>query len=1069
MAVTVSVLLVGCPPPETLIPCAETRTHREGQPCGPCGLDGLTCVDGTWTCSGDTECGLGDRCESNADCSAGTCYFGRCAPPGMAFVNAGTFLMGSPAGEFGRVEGEDLHPVRLTRHYFMDVHEVTQSAFVELMGFNPSYFPSCGEACPVDNLRWVEALAYANARSEAEGLPPCYDLSRCRGAPGNNFACDPPIAMDLDCAGYRLPTEAEWEYAYRAGTTTAFYNGDPQTYETCDQPVLREIARFCGNCSSDRGETFDCSMGGLRPDQPTDCGPTSVGSYAPNGWGLHDMSGNVAEMVWDTRGEYEEFGEDPLGPDQDGWVMVRGAAFCGHMARLRAADRKFTTWTTAAPGNGLRLVRTYRAAAVEERLNDHLCDNGCGGCFPIAPAAGTPCGPCGLDRYVCDGTRSVVCDGATSGCAYGTTCDSDADCEAGACVNDHCVPDSFVYVPAGYFAMGSGPGELGRDADEPRHDVVLERPFMMQRHEVTQAAWRALMGNSPSFFRACGDDCPVEMINRDDALAFANAMSRTQGLTECYDLSGCTGTPGESYVCPPAITFDPECPGFRLPTESEWEYAYRAATSTTFHNGTPTTGALCAQPLLFEIAQFCGNCAMDYPGTHDCSMFGGFANCGTAPVESHAPNAWGLYDMSGNVSEIVWDVFGEYPDFARNPLGPADEGQEQVVRGGGFCGHMARLRAADRKAISRRARLFDVGLRLVRTLPPDGSGPVCRNGCGGCRPITPPIGSPCGPCLADTYVCDGTDGARCSGATADCTLGLPCSTDSDCRSSVCHHGWCTAPGFAYVPPGSFLMGSPPSEPLRNANEQQHPVTLTYGFLMMEHEVTQGELASVLGVNPSFFVSCGADCPAENVTWLEALAYANGLSRLHGLPECYDLTSCTGAPGGVFGCPFDLSFDLDCAGYRLPTEAEWEYAYRAGTSTAFYAGDPSGAARCEQPLLMDHAQFCGNCSVTYEGAFDCSATGGFVDCGTVAAGSRMPNPWGLYDMNGNVGELVWDVLADYPESAVDPVGPPHSGQSNIARGGGFCAHMARLRAADRRGLTRIARFPDVGLRLVRTVR
>ncbi|MBZ0120819.1 MAG: formylglycine-generating enzyme family protein [Sandaracinaceae bacterium] len=296
-------------------------------------------------------------------CRTGTCYFGRCAPTGWAFVPAGDFMMGSPTTEWGRVAAEEpLHHVTLTRDFLVSTHEVTQREFTTLMGFNPSFFTNCGDDCPVDQVRWVVALAYANALSRSEGLPECYDLSACTGVPGPAFRCTPPLTMSLDCLGYRLPTEAEWEYAYRAGTNTMFYNGDPERYTNCDQPLLQEIAQFCGNCSVTYGQVFDCSMSGLRPSQPTDCGPTAVMLRAPNAWGIYDMSGNIQELVWDTRGPYEGDAVDPTGPsEQTGYVRKRGAGFCGHMARLRAADRKFTTWTDGPVAQGFRLVRTVPA------------------------------------------------------------------------------------------------------------------------------------------------------------------------------------------------------------------------------------------------------------------------------------------------------------------------------------------------------------------------------------------------------------------------------------------------------------------------------------------------------------------------------------------------------------------------------------------------------------------------------------------------------------------------------------------------------------------------------------
>ncbi|MDH5492188.1 MAG: SUMF1/EgtB/PvdO family nonheme iron enzyme, partial [Myxococcales bacterium] len=622
--------------------CEATFTAWAGAACGPCALDTLRCVDGALVCDGATDCSYGDACTDSDACDQGICTEGRCAPEGMAFIPGGTFLMGSPPFELGRIDSEPEHPVRLSRHYFMDRTETTQADFERLMGFQPSHFTACGPDCPAENMLWLEALSYANARSAAEGLPPCYDLTACRGAPGTGyFQCDPPIAVDLDCRGYRLPTEAEWEHAYRAETRTAYYNGSTESFDTCQQPLLEEIARFCGNCSASYGQPYDCSMGGARPDQPTDCGPGPVGGYAPNPWGLYDMSGNIAEMVWDAHGPYERYAIDPIGPPQDGYAMLRGAGFCGHMARLRASDRKFTTWTAAHPSRGFRLVRSYREAAAGETVGDDVCDNGCGGCGPLPASPGTPCGPCGADRYVCTSEESTECSGNTTGCEFGSPCAADAECVGGHCSNGHCAPGGFEYIPSGLFQMGSPGSEPLRDVDELYHDVGLRRPYLMQSHEVTREQWHSLIGVHRGSFEACGTDCPIETVNRWDAMIYANTQSRIWGLPECYDLSACDGEPGSTLVCPVGIGFDVACEGFRLPTEAEWERAYRAGTETIFYNGTTSPAARCDQPLLLEIAHFCGNCDAPYPRGIDCSATGGFANCGPGPVGRFAPNAWG--------------------------------------------------------------------------------------------------------------------------------------------------------------------------------------------------------------------------------------------------------------------------------------------------------------------------------------------------------------------------------------------------------------------------------------------
>ncbi|WP_230467766.1 formylglycine-generating enzyme family protein [Lujinxingia vulgaris] len=1074
-----------CSPLDSEINVCDGEGSLAAQPgdgCGPCGLDSLVCgEDGSLVCDGETRCEIGEVCESDSECGDYVCHAGRCAPEGMSFVPAGAFEMGSPLGEIGRIDGETLHEVAISRHFLMDTTEVTQGEWQALMGYNPSFFPWCGESCPVDSVNWLESLAYANARSEAEGLETCYDLSSCVREPGNRFSCDiEAIDLDLDCSGYRLPTEAEWEYAYRAGTTTAYYTGNPSSRVTCEQPELDDTAQYCGNCLTDQSPSYDCSSDGLRPHMPAACGPAPVASRDPNPWGLFDMSGNVTEFVWDAKGPYPEFAIDPTGPEPNGRIGIRGSNFCGHQARLRAADRKFTTPTYADAVNGVRLVRTLRKADEDEFSLDSFYDNGCGGLEPISPRPGSPCGPCGLDSYTCEGTDSVVCSGSTE-CDLGAPCQSDADCGGLTCTAGSCTPEGMAYLPPGDFFMGSPGSELGRSNDEGLHRVGLSRHVFLQTTEVTQGEWEEVMGYNPSYFTGCGDDCPVESITWLDALAFANAYSEAQNLPPCYDLSECTGVPGDGLRCPAEnLQSALDCEGYRLPTEAEWEYAYRAGTSTTYYNGDPDDRTACEQPLLEEIANFCGNCSVDYEQTFDCSGEGSRphlpTDCGTRPVASFEPNPWGLFDMAGNVDEYVWDAADAYPAFALDPTGPEPTGTVGI-RGSNFCGYQSVLRAADRNFASWTRAASSSGLRLARTWRKATEeefslDEICNNGCGGCVPLDAPPGTPCGPCGADAYVCDGEDATVCDGQTV-CNPGQFCSSDSDCPGSNCSNGHCAPPGFVYVPEGEFTMGSPVSEPSREDLEEQHQVTLTRPFLMQATEVSQGQWRRLMGNNPSTFRLCGDDCPVETVTWLDALAYANALSEAQNLETCYDLSDCTGSPGNRLSCTVQAAnLDPDCKGWRLPTEAEWEYAYRAGTSSMFYTGDAQTNALCDQPLLDDTANYCGNCTVEYAGAYDCSGGGDrphmLPSCGPKPGGQHEPNPWGLFDMAGNVAELVWDAYGPYPAQSTDPYGAEHDGTASVVRGAGFCGHLARLRAADRVTTRWITSKFDMGFRVVRTL-
>ena len=268
-------------------------------------------------------------------------------------------------------------------------------------------------------------------------------------------------------------------------------------------------------------------------------------------------------------------------------------------------------------------------------------------------------------------------------------------------------------------------------------------------------------------------------------------------------------------------------------------------------------------------------------------------------------------------------------------------------------------------------------------------------------------------------------------------------------------------GFVYIAPGTFMMGSPGSEEGRDDDETQHSVTLTRGFYLQTTEVTQGEWQRVMGSNPSYFTSCGSDCPVDQVSWLDAVGYANALSRAEGLSECYDSSGNVRGGGSIY----------TCAGYRLPTEAEWEYAARAGTSTTTYAGAMRILGLNNATVLSDIAWYGGNSGVSYAGGYDCS---GFEDravpsaptCGPHQVGTQDPNAWGLYDTLGNVWEWTHDWYGDYASNSTDPAGASN-GSYRIFRGGSWINWARRVRAADRNAGTPDSRLNFVGFRLARS--
>jgi len=265
----------------------------------------------------------------------------------------------------------------------------------------------------------------------------------------------------------------------------------------------------------------------------------------------------------------------------------------------------------------------------------------------------------------------------------------------------------------------------------------------------------------------------------------------------------------------------------------------------------------------------------------------------------------------------------------------------------------------------------------------------------------------------------------------------------------------TSLDFIALPPGTFTMGSPTDEPGRFDRETPHVVTLTQGFYLQATELTQAQWEALMRNNPAHG-SGVPHAPIEQVSWLDAIACANALSEAQGLAPAYDLSGCSGEPGtDSFFCSSVTFSDgattpYACTGWRLPTEAEWEYAYRAGTQTAFPTGPITQTTEAD-PLLDQLAWNIHNSG----------------DATHIVA-TRRPNPWGLYDMAGNVWEWVADGYGDYPDAPVtDPFVPFDEG-NRVTRGGSFGAGGPQsARAAYRNSGEAGFRDRHVGFRLARS--
>ena len=474
-----------------------------------------------------------------------------------------------------------------------------------------------------------------------------------------------------------------------------------------------------------------------------------------------------------------------------------------------------------------------------------------------------------------------------------------------------------VLIPAGTFMRGSPSSEKGRYDNETQHKVTITKPFYIGKYEVTQEQWEAVMGERTRS-RTKGAKLPVTDVSWEDCMDFIKKLnSKTNGV-------------------------------YGLPTEAEWEYACRAGTTTAYSFGDSLTKS--------------------------DANYGDGTLGHTKTVGSYKPNAFGLYDMHGNVSEWCADWKEEYPSgSATDPIG-VRMGIYRVLRGGSFDGNGLSARSSYRFSSSRPSnRDDDLGFRLART--------------------------------TDNQLVVPFTEIKAKDIQKEVAKSLKKEVDEkeDLGKGIKLE-------MVLIPAGKFKMGSPKSEKYNKDNELQHEVTLTKSFYLGKYEVTQDQWEAVTGNSPSQIK--GKMLPVTGVSWEDCQEFIEKLN-----------TKTTG-------------------GYRLPTEAEWEYACRAGTTTAYSFGD----------------------SITiYDARFNSSSL--------KAVGSYKPNAFGLYDMHGNVMEWCEDWFGNYPAGAViDPKGPATFGKVRVLRGGSYynLVHFSDARSAARDyDKTTNGRNSIYGFRLART--
>ncbi|WP_417385404.1 SUMF1/EgtB/PvdO family nonheme iron enzyme [Gimesia sp.] len=577
---------------------------------------------------------------------------------GMKFrlLPPGEFLMGSTADEIKAMEkwvsgNQELeeklssevpqHKVILTNPIYASETEVTQAQYEQVMGTNPSHFSATGKGkdavagldtsnYPVDAVSWRDAADFCTKLSQQEKLKPFYFRSGATFTP-------------LDGIGYRLPTEAEWEYACRGGTTTRFWSGDK------DEDLI--TAGWFSSNSNDHTH--------------------AVGKLKANPFGLYDVHGNVREWVQDSWEpsfyEKDEVAVNPSNPfTQKKDQVFRGGNWEVSWFGCRAAGR-YSAHPAASSKFGFRVVLPVEA--VKESLQQkNVSSTGkvTKGRSDDAPSAA-------IAPF--DSSQAKAHQQAWAK-YLGVPVEQEVELPGGEKI-------SFMLIPPGEFMMGSGKqekdeylaeAEAAKDTwsiksiqtEFPQQHIKITKPFYLGKFEVTQAQWKSVMGSNPSKFNKNLQN-PVDTVSWDDIDQF---LVKSNTVTASQSFS------------------------FTLPTQAQWEFACRAGGTTAWHDTE-------SEADLAQVAWHKGNALGQ-----------------THPVGQLHPNAFGLYDMHGNVLEWCSDFhLLEVAQTAvkLDPVGPTT-GKQRIRRGGHIFAEPRHCRAAYKAWFTPDGRQDFGGFRLAMTI-----------------------------------------------------------------------------------------------------------------------------------------------------------------------------------------------------------------------------------------------------------------------------------------------------------------------------------------------------------------
>ncbi len=845
--------------------------------------------------------------------------------------------------------------VHITRPFYMGTYEVTQREWKTIMGDNPSRFQirkkdptnqpndlvqkqilqSNPDQFPVENISWAMARQFVSRMNVVYQM----ELEELFGIG----------------AKYVLPTEAQWEYACRAGTTTAFHFGNTPT------------SRFIN--MNDGVQEFQCSK--------------AVGSYLPNAWGLYDCHGNVEEWCADWFGEFpEETGvewTDPTGPFDGTGRVLRGGSMYESPFANRSAFRHEWKQQSSNGDTGLRL-----AIYVPPKSND------------AAQQAIVQ------QRSAVTDTRPIEWKNAFGIPFRLIPADTSFTVESAVDVTEYTVADT----------TNTYRGALGKNVTAEDQTVSqaiismeadgLDEPFYMAQYELTlrtflsfvntthyqttatekqsatvfqKGEWHIAGGydwQHPGFEQR--DHMPVVCVSRQDAEAFVTWLNRVAS-DELYKNFG----PNARYA---------------LPTVAQWQYVFSA--------GGESHTSFAAKPS--EIVKY-GN-LLDHGAIQTVGIpadkvkiddiLGDDLFAYTSPVGRFAPSPWGIYDLYGNVRE--WCTAGQ-------------GGSQCVISGSGWSDTVAEAGQRRPQLADATCRQSDVGFRLVILHP-----------------------APQNPKTLWT--------SEEEAAMANQKAAVSESHPIEWKNS-------TGIDFRLIPSGEFISKQiemkNPSEYL--PGKPRH-VVLTQPFYMGTFEVTRDTWKKVMGENDPALREPINPLTERMVEDIPDVSFESGVGNFRRVTtdplqdslEPYPMTGISWEGVQKFVSRLNEQ-DREAlvrqfgegAEYVLPTEAQWEYACRAGTTTVFYFGDRCNGQEANCNGSRPYGTDVPGSNLTY----------------MTKVGSYAPNAWGLYDCHGNAAEWCndWFDINGWQDETTDPNGPD-TGEMKITRGGHFSAFPIACSSAYR---------------------